>query len=193
MNGLVARLLTDLTASMRFAGDLNVDLNEITTNLVPFPRLHYLLSSISPLTTREGMSANGGRPIRPTDAPSDPRPKRVAQMFSDAMSSSNMLMRADPRFVPLKDYTFACRNDVTELASPIPYPLTRMHSSIMQESQIFGVRLARARASGCLGCQRQHSANCCRAGYGPLEPRRVQDWAVLCTTYGRQSLSSVSL
>lgn len=46
MNAILARLLINLTASMRFAGDLNVDLNEITTNLVPFPRLHYLTSSL---------------------------------------------------------------------------------------------------------------------------------------------------
>ena len=49
MNAVVARLLTDLTASMRFPGDLNTDLNEITTNLVPFPRLHYLCPSLAPL------------------------------------------------------------------------------------------------------------------------------------------------
>ena len=42
MNDVVARLLTDLTASMRFTGQLNTDLNEITTNLVPFPRMHYV-------------------------------------------------------------------------------------------------------------------------------------------------------
>lgn len=34
---------------MRFEGTLNVDLNEITMNLVPFPRLHFLVSSICPL------------------------------------------------------------------------------------------------------------------------------------------------
>jgi tubulin epsilon len=34
---------------MRFDGALNVDLNEITTNLVPYPKLHFLLSSIAPL------------------------------------------------------------------------------------------------------------------------------------------------
>lgn len=34
---------------MRFEGSLNVDLNEITMNLVPFPRMHYLVSSLSPL------------------------------------------------------------------------------------------------------------------------------------------------
>jgi tubulin epsilon len=34
---------------MRFEGSLNVDINEISMNLVPFPRLKYLLSSITPL------------------------------------------------------------------------------------------------------------------------------------------------
>ena len=34
---------------MRFEGVLNVDLNEITMNLVPFPRLHFLVSSLAPL------------------------------------------------------------------------------------------------------------------------------------------------
>ena len=36
--------LVNLTSSMRFEGPLNVDLNEITTNLVPYPRLHYIVS-----------------------------------------------------------------------------------------------------------------------------------------------------
>ncbi|GMF62904.1 unnamed protein product [Phytophthora fragariaefolia] len=69
MNNIVARLLTNLTSSMRFEGSLNVDLNEITTNLVPFPKLHFLLSSMSPVF-----------------ATSDPRqqPRRLNQMFSDA-------------------------------------------------------------------------------------------------------------
>ena len=38
-----------LYSSMRFDGILNVDLNEITMNLVPYPKLHFLLSSIAPL------------------------------------------------------------------------------------------------------------------------------------------------
>lgn len=69
MNNIVARLLTNLTSSMRFEGSLNVDLNEITTNLVPFPKLHFLLSSMSPMF-----------------ATVDPRqqPRRLNQMFSDA-------------------------------------------------------------------------------------------------------------
>ena len=34
---------------MRFEGDLNVDMNEITMNLVPFPKQHFLMSSLAPL------------------------------------------------------------------------------------------------------------------------------------------------
>ena len=49
MNSIVAHLLSNLTSSMRFSGKLNVDLNEITMNLVPFPKLHFLMSSMSPL------------------------------------------------------------------------------------------------------------------------------------------------
>ena len=49
MNTIVGHLLSNLTCSMRFSGKLNVDLNEITMNLVPFPRLHFLLSSMSPM------------------------------------------------------------------------------------------------------------------------------------------------
>lgn len=49
MNNIVAMLLSSLTCSMRFEGSLNVDLNEICMNLVPYPKLHFLSSALSPL------------------------------------------------------------------------------------------------------------------------------------------------
>merc|ERR1712060_903923 len=39
--------------SLRFEGELNVDLNEFQTNLVPFPRLHFMITSMAPVTTKE--------------------------------------------------------------------------------------------------------------------------------------------
>lgn len=42
MNEFIARLLSDVTAGMRFPGSLNLDLNEIASTLVPFPRMHFL-------------------------------------------------------------------------------------------------------------------------------------------------------
>jgi len=40
-------MLTHLTASMRFEGSLNVDLNEVTMNLVPFPNVSASLATHS--------------------------------------------------------------------------------------------------------------------------------------------------
>uniref|UniRef100_H2Z470 Tubulin/FtsZ GTPase domain-containing protein n=1 Tax=Ciona savignyi TaxID=51511 RepID=H2Z470_CIOSA len=49
MNNIVANMILNMTSLSRFEGTLNVDLNEIAMNLVPFPRLHYLVSSVAPL------------------------------------------------------------------------------------------------------------------------------------------------
>merc|ERR1712056_138336 len=38
---------------LRFEGELNVDLNEFQTNLVPFPRLHFMITSMAPVTTEK--------------------------------------------------------------------------------------------------------------------------------------------
>mmetsp|Transcript_5733 Transcript_5733/g.9109 ORF Transcript_5733/g.9109 Transcript_5733/m.9109 type:complete len:229 (+) Transcript_5733:346-1032(+) len=48
-NSIVANVINNMTCSMRFQGDLNVDMNEITMNLVPYPKQHFLQSSLSPL------------------------------------------------------------------------------------------------------------------------------------------------
>lgn len=82
MNNIVANLLLNMTSSARFEGSLNVDLNEITMNLVPFPKLHYLVASQSPLYT----SADVHLP-----------PRKLDQMFSDAFSRDHQLLRADPK------------------------------------------------------------------------------------------------
>ncbi|XP_067839919.1 tubulin epsilon chain [Heptranchias perlo] len=82
MNNIVANLLLNLTSSARFEGSLNMDLNEITMNLVPFPRLHYLVSSLTPLYTLADVSI-------PT--------RRLDQMFTDAFSKDYQLMHADPK------------------------------------------------------------------------------------------------
>ena len=55
MTGEAANMLLNMTSSMRFEGPLNVDLNELTMNLVPYPRLHFLQSSMSPLVVAKDM------------------------------------------------------------------------------------------------------------------------------------------
>ncbi|KAF6150442.1 hypothetical protein GIB67_023941 [Kingdonia uniflora] len=45
LNRLVSQVISSLTASLRFDGALNVDVIEFQTNLVPYPRIHFMLSS----------------------------------------------------------------------------------------------------------------------------------------------------
>jgi tubulin epsilon len=77
MNGVVANLLLNMTSSSRFEGSLNVDVNEITTNLVPFPRLHYLVASQSPLYSLADMHMP---------------PRRLDQLFSDVIGYSMLTL-----------------------------------------------------------------------------------------------------
>merc|ERR1712217_436888 len=42
LNRIIAKVISSMTAALRFDGELNVDMNEFQTNLVPFPRLHFM-------------------------------------------------------------------------------------------------------------------------------------------------------
>ena len=53
LNRLVALVISSLTASLRFDGALNVDITEFQTNLVPYPRIHFMLSSYAPVISAE--------------------------------------------------------------------------------------------------------------------------------------------
>jgi tubulin epsilon len=55
MNNIVANLLLNMTSSMRFEGDMNVDINDIVTNLVPFANLNFLTSSMTPFFAQQDM------------------------------------------------------------------------------------------------------------------------------------------
>lgn len=83
MNGLAANLLLHLTSSIRFEGSLNTDLNDITMNLVPFPRMHFLLSSLAPLAASRDVAALTA-------------PRSIDQLFGDAFSRDSQLLVADP-------------------------------------------------------------------------------------------------
>jgi tubulin alpha len=53
LNRIIAKVISSMTAALRFDGELNVDMNEFQTNLVPFPRLHFMTTSLAPVTSKE--------------------------------------------------------------------------------------------------------------------------------------------
>lgn len=82
MNAIFAQMLSNLTCSMRYPGQLNMDINEITTNLVPYPRLHILTSSIAPLYASK-QTLSGA--------------KQLDAMFASCLDADHHLVRCDTK------------------------------------------------------------------------------------------------
>ncbi|XP_003695347.2 tubulin epsilon chain isoform X1 [Apis florea] len=84
MNSIIANILLHLTSGSRFPGNLNMDMNEIATNLVPYPKLHYIFSSVSPVTLSASTTCNiQGR-------------KLIDEIFINAWSRNNQSIKLDP-------------------------------------------------------------------------------------------------
>lgn len=79
-NALGAYLLSSMTLSLRFDGTLHQELSEFGTNLVPYPRLHFLTAALAPLSTVS----------RPASRLS------VSEMTCDAFSPKCMLVGCTP-------------------------------------------------------------------------------------------------
>ena len=82
LNRLIAQVISSLTASLRFDGTLNVDVNEFQTNLVPYPRIHFMLTSYAPLISSDRAMHEKGS---------------VAELTSDVFEPTNMMTKCDPR------------------------------------------------------------------------------------------------
>lgn len=52
LNHLVSLVMSGITSSFRFPGQLNSDLRKLSVNLVPFPRLHFFTVGFAPLASR---------------------------------------------------------------------------------------------------------------------------------------------
>jgi len=57
LNRIVSKVVSSMTAALRFDGELNVDMNEFQTNLVPFPRLHFMTTSLAPVISKTKATA----------------------------------------------------------------------------------------------------------------------------------------
>jgi len=81
LNGLVSQVMSGITCSLRFPGQLNQDLRKLAVNLVPFPRLHFFLTSLAPLTSAAVKSY---------------RQITVAELTRQMFAASNMMAAANP-------------------------------------------------------------------------------------------------
>ncbi|KAI0749828.1 beta-tubulin 2 [Daedaleopsis nitida] len=83
LNTVVAQVMCGVTTSLRFPGQLNGDLRKLAMNLVPFPRLHFLMPSYAPFY--------------------DPKAKAFHRWHTRDLTSAlfdraNLLVACDPRF-----------------------------------------------------------------------------------------------
>ncbi|CAK9779820.1 uncharacterized protein COLE_05023 [Cutaneotrichosporon oleaginosum] len=82
LNRLIAQVVSSITASLRFDGSLNVDLNEFQTNLVPFPRIHFPLATYAPVISADKAFHESNS---------------VAEMTISCFESNNQMVKCDPR------------------------------------------------------------------------------------------------
>jgi tubulin alpha len=82
LNRLIAQIISSLTASLRFDGALNVDVTEFQTNLVPYPRIHFMLCSYAPVVSAE-------KAIH--------EQLSVAELTNAVFEPNNMMAKCDPR------------------------------------------------------------------------------------------------
>jgi len=82
LNRLIAQVISSLTASLRFEGALNVDINEFQTNLVPFPRIHFMLCSYAPVLSAEKAYHEASS---------------VPEITASVFEPQNMMAKCDPR------------------------------------------------------------------------------------------------
>ena len=81
LNKVVSQVISSLTCSMRFDGALNCTIPEFQTNMVPYPRIKFLLSSFAPLVTPEKAFHEL---------------QTIAKITSDSFSPSSMMAKVDP-------------------------------------------------------------------------------------------------
>lgn len=74
--------MSSITASLRFDGSLNVDLNEFQTNLVPYPRIHFPLVAYAPIVS---------------SAKASHETNSVQEMSMTCFEPNNQMVKCDPR------------------------------------------------------------------------------------------------
>merc|ERR1712205_104778 len=97
LNRLIAQIISSLTASLRFDGALNVDVTEFQTNLVPYPRIHFVVAAYAPVISAEKAYHEQ---------------LSVAEITNSAFEPASMLCKVDPRHGKYMAVCLMYRGDV---------------------------------------------------------------------------------
>lgn len=98
INTVAARMLCHLTSSSRFHGEMNVDLNEIYTNLIPYPKLHFLITALSLQQPAQPPALQHGNSAR--DAGRHGARQALQRAFSDVLAERGQIAAALPVQIP---------------------------------------------------------------------------------------------
>ena len=82
LNRLISQTISSLTASLRFDGALNVDVTEFQTNLIPYPRIHFCMTSYAPVISAEKAYHEQ---------------LSVAELTNSVFEPASMMTKCDPR------------------------------------------------------------------------------------------------
>ncbi|XP_015590398.1 tubulin alpha chain [Cephus cinctus] len=97
LNRLMAQVVSSITASLRFDGAINVNLDEFQTNLVPYPRIHFPLVTYSPIATAQRVMNTQ---------------MSVSQITYECFEPANQMVKCDPRMGGYMSCCLLYRGDV---------------------------------------------------------------------------------
>ncbi|KAF9266398.1 beta-tubulin 2 [Marasmius fiardii PR-910] len=83
LNSLISKVMCGVSTSLRFPGQLNGDLRKFATNLIPFPRLHFLMPSYAPFYDPKSQAWQG---------------TSIPELTAALFDRKNLLVACDPRF-----------------------------------------------------------------------------------------------
>ncbi|KIK58042.1 hypothetical protein GYMLUDRAFT_45597 [Collybiopsis luxurians FD-317 M1] len=83
LNELIAKVMCGVSTSLRFPGQLNGDLRKLGMNLIPFPRLHFLMPSYAPIHSSVAQAYQS---------------LSIPELTQALFDRKNFLVACDPRF-----------------------------------------------------------------------------------------------
>lgn len=83
LNSIIAKAIAGVSTTLRYPSQLNSDLRKLAVNMIPFPRLHFLIASVAPLVSSQAKSYQS---------------TNVQDLTNQMFDPANMLAAVNPKF-----------------------------------------------------------------------------------------------